>query len=59
VKIDKPISMPNLRPRRSAMGAKSGLADPIRERTVINSDIDAMSTPRPRANTDKNGYTIL
>ena len=41
------------------MGANRGLAAPVNERTVINKDMVEISTPRPRAKTGKNGYTIL
>ena len=54
-----PTNIPNLRPRRAAIGAKSGLVIPVNERMVINNDMAEILTPRPRAKTDKKGYTIL
>ena len=46
VKMTVPSSMPNLRPRRSAMGANRGLVAPISERPVINKDMVEISTPK-------------
>ena len=59
VKMTVPTNMPNFLPCRSAIGANSGLVIPSRERAVINRDILVRSTPKPRAKTGKNGYTIL
>jgi hypothetical protein len=54
-----PVNMPNFLPRRSEMGANSGLVVPSRERAVINRDMVEISTPSPRAKTGRKGYTIL
>jgi hypothetical protein len=55
----RPFSIPNLRPRWSAIGAYRGTNMAMRERPVSTRDSEEISTPSPRAKTARNGYTIL